>query len=54
MHEYDSTLKLLLQGLAPRSLREVTGASVAQWLNVELPELEIRGPICSDKPPTAV
>ena len=39
MHEYDSTLKLLLERLAPESLREVTGVEVTAWLNAELPEL---------------
>lgn len=39
MHEYDTTLKLLLQGSAQRSLRELTGVAVARWLNVELPEI---------------
>jgi len=39
MHEYDTTLKLLLQGPAPRSLREVTGVEITAWHNVELPEL---------------
>ncbi len=39
MHEYDTTLKLLLQGSAERSLRELTGAAIARWLNVELPEI---------------
>jgi hypothetical protein len=39
MHEYDATLKLLLQGPAQRSLRELTGAAVVRWLNVELPEI---------------
>jgi hypothetical protein len=39
MYEYDTTLKLLLQGPAERSLRELTGAAVARWLNIELPEI---------------
>ena len=39
MHEYDTTLKLLLQRAAPRSLRELTGTDIASWLNVDLPEL---------------
>jgi len=39
IHEYDTTLKLLLQGPAQLSLRELTGVAVARWLNVELPEL---------------
>jgi hypothetical protein len=39
MHEYDATLKLLLEGPAERSLRALTGAAVVRWLNVELPEI---------------
>jgi len=38
MHEYDGTLKLLLERAAPQSLREVTGVEIAGWLNAELPE----------------
>jgi len=39
MRDYDRTLKLLLQGRADRALREVTGAKIARWMNVELPEI---------------
>jgi predicted transposase YdaD len=39
MNEYDTTLKLLLQGRASRSLRELTGVAVTEWLHVELPEI---------------
>jgi predicted transposase YdaD len=39
VHEYDSTLKLLLQERAELSLRELTGVAIARWLNVELPEI---------------
>jgi hypothetical protein len=39
MHEYDTTLKLLLQRASPRSLRELAGADIAGWLNVDLPDL---------------
>jgi hypothetical protein len=39
VHEYDSTLKLLLQRHAERSLRELTGVDITRWLNVELPEI---------------
>jgi predicted transposase YdaD len=39
MHEYDTTLKLLLQGRAEQSLRQLTGVAIARWLNVELPEI---------------
>jgi len=39
VYEYDSTFKLLLQSSAARSLRELTSGSIAQSLNVELPEL---------------
>ena len=40
MHEYDSTLKLLLQGSAPEALRALTGTAVKRWLNVELPKVQ--------------
>ena len=40
MHEYDSTLKLLLQGSAPETLRALTGTAVKRWLNVELPKVQ--------------
>lgn len=39
MQQYDTTLKLLLQRAAQQSIQELTGARVARWLNVELPEL---------------
>ncbi|MGC9944869.1 MAG: hypothetical protein ABSF64_00600 [Bryobacteraceae bacterium] len=39
MQEYDATLKLLLQGSARLTVRELTGTAVAQWLNVELPNV---------------
>jgi hypothetical protein len=40
MQEYDSTLKLLLQGSAPETLRALTGTVVERWLNVELPKVQ--------------
>jgi hypothetical protein len=40
MHEYDSTLKLLLQGSAPETVRALTGTAVNRWLNVELPKVQ--------------
>jgi hypothetical protein len=42
MHEYDVTLKLLLQGSAPETLRALTGTAVKRWLNVELPKFQNR------------
>jgi hypothetical protein len=39
MHEYDTTLKLLLQGPAKLAMRELTGVAIERWLNVELPEV---------------
>jgi hypothetical protein len=39
MHEYDSTLKLLLQASATETLRALTGTVVNRWLNVELPKV---------------
>jgi len=39
MHEYDTTLKLLLQRSAELAVRELTGTAVVKWLNVELPEI---------------
>jgi predicted transposase YdaD len=40
MHEYDTVLKVLLQGSANSILEQITGAKVARWLNVELPEVQ--------------
>jgi hypothetical protein len=40
MHEYDVTLKLLLQGSATETLRALTGTAVKRWLNVELPKVQ--------------
>ncbi len=39
MHQYDTVLKSLLQ--SPRSLllKDVAGAQIGQWLNVELPQV---------------
>jgi hypothetical protein len=39
MHEYDTTLKLLLQEHADRSLQQLTGVAIARWLNIEIPEI---------------
>jgi hypothetical protein len=39
MHEYDTALKLLLRGSADLIIRQLTGAPVIKWLNVELPEV---------------
>jgi len=40
MQEYDVALKLLLKGSATLALRELTGTSVVQWLDVELPKVQ--------------
>jgi hypothetical protein len=40
MQEYDVALKLLLQGSPTLTMRELTGTTVAKWLNVELPKLQ--------------
>lgn len=40
MHDYDSTLKLLLQDPASRAISLITGTKVTGWLNVELPRLQ--------------
>ncbi|HXM42964.1 MAG TPA: hypothetical protein VN924_17050 [Bryobacteraceae bacterium] len=42
MQEYDVALKLLLQGQASLTMRELTGTAVAKWLNVELPRVQNR------------
>jgi hypothetical protein len=39
MHEYDTVLKVLLQGSANSILEQITGVRVARWLNVELPRV---------------
>jgi len=40
MQEYDVALKLLLQGPASLTMRELTGTAVAKWLDVELPKVQ--------------
>src|ERR1022692_4374337 len=40
MQEYDVALKLLLQGSATLTMRELTGTTVAKWLDVELPKVQ--------------
>jgi predicted transposase YdaD len=40
MQEYDIALKLLLRGSATVAMRELTGAPVARWLDVELPKVQ--------------
>src|ERR1035438_9291853 len=40
MQDYDVALKLLLQGSATRTMRELTGTTVAKWLDVELPKVQ--------------
>jgi hypothetical protein len=39
MQEYDVALKLLLQGSASLTMRELTGTTIAKWLDVELPKV---------------
>jgi predicted transposase YdaD len=40
VQEYDVTLKLLLQGSASLTMRELTGTTVAKWLDVQLPKVQ--------------
>ena len=40
MQEYDVALKLLLRGSAQFTVRELTGASVETWIDVELPKIQ--------------
>jgi len=40
MQEYDVALKVLLQGQASRTIDELTGTSIAKWLDVELPKVQ--------------
>src|ERR1700691_5519684 len=40
MQEYDVALKLLLRGSATVAVRELTGAPVARWMDVELPKVQ--------------
>ena len=40
MQDYDVALKLLLQGSAALTMRELTGTAVAKWLDVELPKVQ--------------
>jgi hypothetical protein len=40
MQEYDVALKLLLRGSAKLTMRELTGAAVDKWLDVELPRVQ--------------
>lgn len=37
MYEYDVALKLLLKGTGNLITRELSGATVQKWINVELP-----------------
>src|ERR1017187_2026219 len=39
MQEYDVALKLLLRGSAKLTMRELTGAAVESWIDVELPKV---------------
>src|ERR1035441_7137770 len=40
MQEYDIALKLLLQGSAKLTMRELTGTAIEKWLDVELPKVQ--------------
>ena len=40
MYEYDAAFKRALQNVDP-TLRDLTGTTVVQWLNVELPDVQI-------------
>src|SRR5450755_2246540 len=40
LQEYDVTLKLLLQGAARLTMRELTGTAIVKWLDVELPKVQ--------------
>ena len=40
MQQYDVTLKLLLRGPARGLIFALTGTSIGQWLNVELPKVQ--------------
>jgi predicted transposase YdaD len=40
MQEYDVALKLLLQKSATVTVRELTGTTIAKWLDVELPAVQ--------------
>ena len=40
MQEYDVALKLLLQGSAKLTIRELAGADVEKWLDIELPKVQ--------------
>src|ERR1039457_3946072 len=40
LQEYDVTLKLLLQGDATLTMRELTGTAIVKWLDVELPKVQ--------------
>jgi hypothetical protein len=40
MQEYDIALKLLLQGSAKLTMRDLTGTAIVKWLDVELPKVQ--------------
>jgi hypothetical protein len=40
MQNYDVALKLLLQGSAKLTMRELTGTAIEKWLDVELPKMQ--------------
>jgi hypothetical protein len=41
MHEYDAALKLLLQASTGSILQQVSGLSVARWLNAEMQQVQV-------------
>ena len=40
MQEYDAALKLLFRRAAPRAIQLLSGTSIVQWLDVELPKTQ--------------
>ena len=40
MQEYDVALKLLLQGSAKLTIRELAGGDIEKWLDIELPKVQ--------------
>jgi hypothetical protein len=41
VQKYDITLKMLLRGTASRTLQMLAGDSIADWLDIELPQMEL-------------
>ena len=40
MQEYDDAFKLLFRRAAPRAIQLLSGTSIVQWLDVELPKTQ--------------